>query len=294
MSSVNGSRFGWVCERLRRRAPPAWYGAHPAWYGAPPAWYGAVLLFDPLFCLLPRFLGRVAIVALQVRAHLAHPPFDVGRREDVHVAPLVASIAGDPHTLLVVVGGHPAPAAGSAAANAAAAAASLALAPLGPVVEAKLAVEDSSASGAAKLSVEEAKGLQEWMTKAVDGVKEVKLSSRLVDSPAIVVGHESASMRRMMTMVESGRAPALPPQTLEINGGHPIIVALAAARKVEPEMASKVASQLFANALIAAGLLDDPRTMLPNVNALLLDLVRPYATAASADTAATAGTEKAD
>jgi len=156
---------------------------------------------------------------------------------------------------------------------------------------AKLAVEDSSASGAAKLSVEEAKGLQEWMTKAVDGVKEVKLSSRLVDSPAIVVGHESASMRRMMTMVESGRAPALPPQTLEINGGHPIIVALAAARKVEPEMASKVASQLFANALIAAGLLDDPRTMLPNVNALLLDLVRPYATAA---TAASAATAKAD
>ena len=150
---------------------------------------------------------------------------------------------------------------------------------------AKLAVEDSSASGAAKLSVEEAKGLQEWMTKAVDGVKEVKLSSRLVDSPAIVVGHESASMRRMMTMVESGRAPALPPQTLEINGGHPIIVALAAARKVEPEMASKVASQLFANALIAAGLLDDPRTMLPNVNALLLDLVRPYAPAATAATA---------
>ena len=150
---------------------------------------------------------------------------------------------------------------------------------------AKLAVEDSSASGAAKLSVEEAKGLQEWMTKAVDGVKEVKLSSRLVDSPAIVVGHESASMRRMMTMVESGRAPALPPQTLEINGGHPIIVALAAARKAEPEMASKVASQLFANALIAAGLLDDPRTMLPNVNALLLDLVRPYAPAATAATA---------
>jgi HSP90 family molecular chaperone len=98
-------------------------------------------------------------------------------------------------------------------------------------------------------------------------------------------------MRRMMTMVESGRAPALPPQTLEINGGHPIIVALAAARKVEPEMASKVASQLFANALIAAGLLDDPRTMLPNVNALLLDLVRPYATAA---TAASAATAKAD
>ena len=40
----------------------------------------------------------------------------------------------------------------------------------------------------------------------------MELSSRLVDSPAIVVGHESASMRKMMTMVESGATPKLPDQ----------------------------------------------------------------------------------
>ena len=76
-------------------------------------------------------------------------------------------------------------------------------------------------------------------------------------------------MRRMMTMVESGRAPALPPQTLEVNGGHQIIRSLASAHTRTPDLAATVAKQLFANALISAGLMDDPRTMLPNVNELL-------------------------
>jgi len=151
--------------------------------------------------------------------------------------------------------------------------------------EAKLAL-DKDADAPAKLSDDDAKALQEWMTANIDGVKEVKLSSRLVDSPAIVVGHESSSMRRMMTMVEAGRAPVLPPQTMEINGSHPIIVALASARTAAPEIATKVASQLFSNALISAGLLDDPRTMLPNVNALLTDVLQPFAPASSATAAA--------
>lgn len=117
---------------------------------------------------------------------------------------------------------------------------------------------------------------------AVTGLKDVQISTRLTESPAIIVGHESASMRRMMTMVEAGRAPALPPQTLEINGSHPIIRGLAAAQEPEPELAKKVATQLFSNALISAGLLDDPRTMLPNVNELLEAVLRPHAPTATA------------
>ena len=82
----------------------------------------------------------------------------------------------------------------------------------------------------------------------------------------------------MMKMVESGSAPPLPPQTLEINGKHPIITGLNGARSAQPEVASKVASQLYANALVEAGLMDDPRTMLPNLNELLADVLAPYAT----------------
>merc|ERR1712060_1010536 len=86
----------------------------------------------------------------------------------------------------------------------------------------------------------------------------------------------------MMTMVESGRAPVLPPQTLEINGGHPIILSLATAQQSAPELATIVAKQLFSNALITAGLLDDPRTMLPNVNALLSTVLERSSSAGAA------------
>ena len=83
----------------------------------------------------------------------------------------------------------------------------------------------------------------------------------------------------MMTMVESGKAPPLPPQTLEINGSHPIITSLHSTRDANPPIASKVANQLFTNALVQAGLLDDPRTMLPNVNDLMVEVLSPYAKA---------------
>ena len=52
---------------------------------------------------------------------------------------------------------------------------------------------------------------------------------------------------------------------LEINPQHPIIIRLAAARSAGGEaetIAKLVAEQLLDNALIAAGLVDDPRTML--------------------------------
>jgi TNF receptor-associated protein 1 len=138
---------------------------------------------------------------------------------------------------------------------------------------------DSSTSES-KLNDDQAKAMQEWLVEAIDGVKEVKMSTRLTDSPAIIVGHESASMRRMMSMVESGKAPPLPPQTLEINGSHPIITRLSSARESSPELAARVGAQLFSNALVSAGLLDDPRTMLPNVNALLEEVLASHAHAA--------------
>ena len=86
-------------------------------------------------------------------------------------------------------------------------------------------------------------------------------------------------MRKMMGMVEAGKAPELGPQVLEINGGHPIIRQLSATHAAQPELAAKVGAQLYANALIAAGLLDDPRTILANLNSILEETLRPHAPA---------------
>ena len=81
----------------------------------------------------------------------------------------------------------------------------------------------------------------------------------------------------MMKMVEhtsatsKGESPLnfLPKQTLEINPSHPVIVNLNQSRTSEPTKASLVAEQMFDNALITAGLMDDSRLMLPRLNKLM-------------------------
>jgi HSP90 family molecular chaperone len=64
----------------------------------------------------------------------------------------------------------------------------------------------------------------------------------------------------------------LPPQVLEINPKHPIIKSLSQASLAEGDklvIAELVAAQVLDNALIAAGLIDDARSMLPRLNNIL-------------------------
>ena len=129
--------------------------------------------------------------------------------------------------------------------------------------------EDSEADAAAN------EALVGWLKGALsERVREVKTTSRLVDSPAIVTDHESAALRRMMQMVDTSTggtsgAAQLPMQSLEVNARHPLIRALDAAREAQPELAQQVAEQLLDNALVSAGLMDDSRIMLPRINSLL-------------------------
>jgi len=118
-----------------------------------------------------------------------------------------------------------------------------------------------------------AKELCAWLqTELDDKVSGVTVTHRLGDSPAIITDHESGALRRMMRMVNqqnTGTAQFLPKQNLEVNPAHPIITSLDAARKMDPELARLVAEQVFDNALVAAGLMDDARAMLPRLNTLL-------------------------
>jgi HSP90 family molecular chaperone len=118
-------------------------------------------------------------------------------------------------------------------------------------------------------------------------LSKVRATGRLRASPCVVTDHESASLRRMMRMVEAGSAGSggggsgsndaqprmeahmLPKQVLEVNPAHAVIVRLHAIRDAQPELARAVAEQLLDNALIAAGLVDDSRTMLPRLAGLL-------------------------
>lgn len=144
----------------------------------------------------------------------------------------------------------------------------------------------AAAAPAVKLTEAQVEALGAWLVASLPTkLAKVRSTGRLRNSPAVVTDHESAAVRRMMRLVEqtSGRDSAeggvrseshfLPKQTLEINPSHPVITGLAGLKDSNPPIALLVAEQVVDNALVAAGLVDDSRTMLPRLNALLESLV---------------------
>ncbi|MFZ5775912.1 MAG: molecular chaperone HtpG [Thermodesulfobacteriota bacterium] len=115
-----------------------------------------------------------------------------------------------------------------------------------------------------------------WMKEVLgDRVKEVAASKRLTDSPAIIVnqdGFVTASMERIMRASGQG-LPGLAPKTLEINPGHALIKGLLALKAKDNEVAASIAEQIFDNAMIQAGLMVEPRSMVARTYKLLEKLV---------------------
>src|SRR5262249_18274896 len=95
----------------------------------------------------------------------------------------------------------------------------------------------------------------------------------LVSSPAAALESDrtlTSSMRRILRNVPKvGATKAEAKQDLEINPNHPILVRLEKIRENDEPLAIKVREQIHDNALVAAGLLDDPRMMLDRLNQLL-------------------------
>jgi molecular chaperone HtpG len=119
-----------------------------------------------------------------------------------------------------------------------------------------------------------AKSLTQWLRETLgDKVGEVRISQRLVDSPAVLVDPDrimTSSMRRIMkAMNKEGDEAASVKHDLEINPAHPILARLEGVRQKDGALAASVAEQIFDNARVAAGLLEDPRTMLARLNQLL-------------------------
>lgn len=132
-----------------------------------------------------------------------------------------------------------------------------------------------SAKKEGALSEDAAKSLAQWLKETLgDKVNEVRVSQRLVDSPAVVVDADkylTASMRRIMKAMKQADGPEVPAakHDFEINPAHPIIARLDAMRQKDATLASSVAEQILDNARVAAGLLEDPRAMLTRLNQLL-------------------------
>ncbi|KAI9274184.1 ribosomal protein S5 domain 2-type protein [Sporodiniella umbellata] len=134
------------------------------------------------------------------------------------------------------------------------------------------------------LSENDAKDLAQWIEKTLgdEVVRGVDVSRRLNTYPAIaiiivliefkVLEHESPAMRKMMQMMQgSARMDEAPPTptVLEINPDHPVMKGLFNMRRQDPDLAKLVTEQVYDNALCAAGVLDDPRSMITRLNKLL-------------------------
>lgn len=61
---------------------------------------------------------------------------------------------------------------------------------------------------------------------------------------------------------------------LEVNPRHPLIIGLYKTRETNADLAEKIANQVYDNARFAAGLLEDPRSMVKRLNSLMEDLVK--------------------
>ncbi|CAN0319678.1 unnamed protein product, partial [Phaeothamnion confervicola] len=147
------------------------------------------------------------------------------------------------------------------------------------------AVAEANAEAAAALTAAEADELGLWLTStALAGrVSNVRTTNRLSDSPAIVSSMESGALRRMLRYVEqanTGAEAAMPLQKLEINPAHPIVIGLHRLIAADAEMARAIAEQLFDNALVAAGLMEDSRVMLPRLNTLMQTVLEKSAAGA--------------
>jgi molecular chaperone HtpG len=118
------------------------------------------------------------------------------------------------------------------------------------------------------LEEEVAKSLTGWIKEALgERVKEVIISKRLVESPAIIVnpdGYMTSTMERVMQAARLEKGDAFEEasaKNLEINTGHPLIRQLSLLRGTDESFAKNVIEQIFDNALIQAGLMVDPRKM---------------------------------
>ncbi|MGE3312280.1 MAG: molecular chaperone HtpG, partial [Limisphaerales bacterium] len=150
--------------------------------------------------------------------------------------------------------------------------------PLKPAEKADLKLD----RGEGGLSDDDARSLGNFIKESLgDRVDEVRTSQRLVDSPAVVVDadeYTTASMRRILkAMKQEGDAAGSKGSKLhlEINPRHPVILGLFQLRQSNPPLAAKVSEQVFDNARLGAGLLEDPQTLLRRMNELLEHLVTP-------------------
>ena len=148
----------------------------------------------------------------------------------------------------------------------------------------------STESEKSSLDVDQETALKTWYSSVLGSrVKSIKITERYMTQPVLIVDHAMHSMTmkyfkqfmsaQSATTAEAGQdADSMkmfqtPPVDFELNPKHPLIQQLVFLKDKEPELAKELANQLFDNALIQAGLMEETQPMISRLNALLTTLV---------------------
>jgi molecular chaperone HtpG len=126
--------------------------------------------------------------------------------------------------------------------------------------------DETGKENAAPLAADALDQLCQWMKTILgERIAEVKVSTRLVDSPAMIVnvdGYMTSSMERLLKASGQNEAFGMGmKKDLEINGSSPLIKKLSTLRESDTTFAGDVVEQMYDNAMIQAGLLVDPMAM---------------------------------
>jgi molecular chaperone HtpG len=138
--------------------------------------------------------------------------------------------------------------------------------------------DDTPAEGEA-LSEEATTGLCDWLKETLStGVETVRPGKRLLSSPALVLtpeGEMTPQLRQMMRAMNKDGDLPIAKVILEINPRHPIIRRLAEAKTdaTQGETAQLIAEQVLDNALLSAGLLEDPQRIVARTQKLMETLL---------------------
>lgn len=138
--------------------------------------------------------------------------------------------------------------------------------------------EGTPVDGTSTLSPSQASGLVDWAKKTLDfKVSDVKTTTKLDKHPAMVTVWEMGSVRHYLRsqyltnpkgLSETERSALFKP-ILQLNANHPVVTKLEILRQTDEELGKLILDQLYDNAMVSAGLIDDARPMVNRLNELL-------------------------
>ncbi|HQF40240.1 MAG TPA: molecular chaperone HtpG [Opitutaceae bacterium] len=139
---------------------------------------------------------------------------------------------------------------------------------------ADLDLGDAPAATGEALPEADVNALSSWLKEKLGDAKvgKVEAGKRLVDSPVVALNSDkflSPAMRRIMRAMKQEEAEQPPKMDLEINPRHPLIKSLHKLSTTDADRAALIAEQLYENALLAAGIVEEPRNFVTRLNKIL-------------------------